>query len=103
MQDFYIKQSVNKALTLDMLEPGNQTSSCVDDVFFILKSSARRAFSAGEEQIFISTLSSMGLCLDHDYLNYLTTNLNQSSTNMENKEGRLQFIVYFYFMMNRFC
>jgi hypothetical protein len=95
MQDYYMKQSVQKALLMDQKETDSLTSSCVDDVFFILKSSARRALSTFEPSIITGTLSSIGMCLDQEYLSFLTNKLHLSAGSIEHKEGRLAFMVSF--------
>ena len=37
MEEYYMRESIAKAIQLDNIEPGNLTSSMTDDVFFILK------------------------------------------------------------------
>lgn len=38
---YFMEESVLKAIALDSLEPGQQCSSMVDDVFFIIRKSIR--------------------------------------------------------------
>ena len=37
MEEYYMRESVAKAIALDSMEGGSLTSSMADDVFFILK------------------------------------------------------------------
>ena len=78
---------------LDKKDPDSITSSAVDDVFFILKSAARRSMSTLNHQILIATLSSIGMALDQELLTWITNQLHIASGTIENKEGRLGFMV----------
>ncbi|XP_014259594.1 conserved oligomeric Golgi complex subunit 4 [Cimex lectularius] len=40
---YFMEESVRKAISMDTVEPGAQTSSMIDDVFFIVKKCIRRA------------------------------------------------------------
>lgn len=46
LERYYMQQSVNKAVAMDALDPSSQTSSMVDDVFFIVRKCIRRAASS---------------------------------------------------------
>lgn len=41
LERYYMQQSVNKAVAMDTIERGSQTSSMVDDVFFIVRKCIR--------------------------------------------------------------
>lgn len=41
LERYFLEESVNKALGMDTLEPDQQTSSMVDDVFFIVQKCVR--------------------------------------------------------------
>uniref|UniRef100_A0A0A9ZHB7 Conserved oligomeric Golgi complex subunit 4 n=2 Tax=Lygus hesperus TaxID=30085 RepID=A0A0A9ZHB7_LYGHE len=45
LEHFYMEESVRKAIQMDCVEQGSQTSSMIDDVFFIVKKCIRRASS----------------------------------------------------------
>ena len=96
IQEFYIKISVQKALEIDERDTLSITSSSVDDVFFIMKNAARRSLSSFSCILFISTLSSIGLVLDQVFMAFLITKLDHASGIIESKEGRSQFIVFFF-------
>ncbi|RXG53402.1 Conserved oligomeric Golgi complex subunit 4 [Armadillidium vulgare] len=46
LEQFYLNESFRKAVTLDSGEGQNQTSSLVDDAFYIIKKSVRRAIAS---------------------------------------------------------
>lgn len=41
LERYFLEENVNKAMGMDKLEPDQQTSSMVDDVFFIIKKCVR--------------------------------------------------------------
>lgn len=41
LERYFLEESVNKAIGMDVLEQDQQTSSMVDDVFFIVKKCVR--------------------------------------------------------------
>lgn len=41
LEQYFMEESVGKAVNLDMVEPGQHTSSMVDDTFFIIKKCIR--------------------------------------------------------------
>lgn len=41
MEQYFMEESVSKAVALDALEDGQQTSSMIDDVFFIIRKCVR--------------------------------------------------------------
>lgn len=41
LERYFLEESVNKALGMDALDPDQQTSSMVDDVFFIVQKCVR--------------------------------------------------------------
>ncbi|KAG5876538.1 hypothetical protein JTB14_010309 [Gonioctena quinquepunctata] len=47
LEQYYMEESVAKAIAMDTLESGQQTSSMVDDTFFIIRKCIRRSISTG--------------------------------------------------------
>ena len=41
LERYFLEESVNKAIGMDVLDPEQQTSSMIDDVFFIVKKCVR--------------------------------------------------------------
>ncbi|KAM6430718.1 conserved oligomeric Golgi complex subunit 4 isoform 1-T1 [Liasis olivaceus] len=46
MEEYFMRETVNKAVAMDTCEKGQQTSSMVDDVFYIVKKCIGRALSS---------------------------------------------------------
>ena len=44
LERYFLEESVNKALGMDALDPDQQTSSMVDDVFFIVQKCVRYVY-----------------------------------------------------------
>ncbi|KJE95337.1 hypothetical protein CAOG_005793 [Capsaspora owczarzaki ATCC 30864] len=66
MEEFYMKHSVLKAITMDKHEPGTLTSSGVDDVFYVLKKCTRRALSSGNVNIVCAMINHANTIIDSD-------------------------------------
>ncbi|XP_015126863.1 conserved oligomeric Golgi complex subunit 4 isoform X2 [Diachasma alloeum] len=77
LERYFLEESVNKALGMDILEQDQQTSSMVDDVFYIVKKCIRRAiFSWSIDGICAVVNMSCGI-LEGDYTNRLKNRLRQ--------------------------
>lgn len=53
LEQFYLHQSFNKALAMDTIEDAANTSSLVDDAFYIVKKSVRLVFGPCPVHIYI--------------------------------------------------
>ncbi|KAJ3385108.1 Golgi transport complex subunit 4 [Lobulomyces angularis] len=87
MEEFYIKKGVEKAIKLDKFEAGNLTSSCVDDVFFLLKRSTLRCLQSFNIETLGVFMTNLGKILDVDYLQIFKKKL-QNFNNLESKENK---------------
>ncbi|XP_011306177.1 conserved oligomeric Golgi complex subunit 4 [Fopius arisanus] len=77
LERYFLEESVNKALGMDILEQDQHTSSMVDDVFYIVKKCVRRAiFSWSIDGICAVINMSCGI-LEGDYANRLKNRLRQ--------------------------
>lgn len=45
LEQYFMEESVNKAINMDILERSQQTSSMVDDTFFIIRKCIRYSFN----------------------------------------------------------
>lgn len=75
IDEYLLKKSVDKAMKLDDYD-SQQTSSCVDDVFFILKAVLKRCISTYEPEVIGSTVRTMTKVLEGDYLNIFQQKLS---------------------------
>lgn len=57
LEEYYIEESVSKAIQIDEAVPGSLTSSMVDDSFYVLLSSGKRALSIGRAPSAVSILN----------------------------------------------
>lgn len=72
---YFMEESVLKAISLDTYETGQQYSSMVDDVFFIMRKCIRRSISTQCFDGVCAVINNAASCLDHDFLNALRTTL----------------------------
>lgn len=70
IDEYLLKKSIDKAMKLDDYDPStSQTSTCVDDVFFILKTVIKRCISTYETETVAATVRTTMKTLEIAYLN----------------------------------
>lgn len=70
IDEYLLKKSIDKAMKLDDYDPSTaQTSTCVDDVFFILKTVIKRCISTYEPEVVAATVRTTLKTLEIAYLN----------------------------------
>ncbi|KAI8355710.1 COG4 transport protein-domain-containing protein [Blakeslea trispora] len=69
IDEYLLKKTVDKAIQLDDYDSSSHTSTCVDDVFFILKTVLKRAISTYEPEVVASTTRAVAKILEFNYLN----------------------------------
>ncbi|KAJ8041998.1 Conserved oligomeric Golgi complex subunit 4 [Holothuria leucospilota] len=75
MEEYFMRESVTKAESMDSLEQGSHTSSMVDDIFFILKKCTKRAISSGSVDCACALLNHTTTILEGDYQEKLYSKL----------------------------
>ncbi|KAH8287907.1 hypothetical protein KR018_006965 [Drosophila ironensis] len=65
---YFMEESVIKAIGLDTYESGQQCSSMVDDVFFILRKSIRRSLTTQSINGTCAVINNVASCLDGDFV-----------------------------------
>ncbi|KAJ3319595.1 Golgi transport complex subunit 4 [Blyttiomyces sp. JEL0837] len=93
LNEFFMRRSIDRAMKIDEYEAGNLTSSCVDDVFYILKTCISRGLSTSDPLTVCSLLESVGRILDLDYMSVFQKKLSTTFTSTESKENRVAFMV----------
>ncbi|KAI7854030.1 COG4 transport protein-domain-containing protein [Circinella umbellata] len=69
IDSFLLKRNMDKAMKLDDYDPSSgQTSTCVDDVFFILQKVVKRSISTCEPDVVAATVKAILKTLDSGYL-----------------------------------
>lgn len=77
IDEYLMKKSIDKAMKLDEYDPSiSQTSTCVDDVFFILKTVMQRCISTYEPDVVQSTVRTITKILEIGYLNQFQQKLS---------------------------
>nr|CAB3232554.1 conserved oligomeric Golgi complex subunit 4 [Phallusia mammillata] len=74
MEEFYMRESVAKAILMDTAEPGNLTSSMTDDTFFVLKQCIKRSMTSSSIDCVCAMLNHATSVLD---LNFRDVLVNQ--------------------------
>ncbi|XP_055921896.1 conserved oligomeric Golgi complex subunit 4 [Eupeodes corollae] len=70
-EKYFMEESVLKAIALDSYEIGQQCSSMVDDVFFIIRKSIRRSLTTQSINGTCAVINNAAACLDGDFVNAL--------------------------------
>ncbi|KAG1050043.1 hypothetical protein G6F43_007659 [Rhizopus delemar] len=78
IDEYLLKKSINKAIQLDDFDTSAQhvSSTCVDDVFFILKTILKRTLSASDPEIISSTVRNLLKALENQYLAHFQTRMS---------------------------
>ncbi|KAL9930129.1 conserved oligomeric Golgi complex subunit 4 isoform 2-T2 [Glossina fuscipes fuscipes] len=75
LEKYFMEGSVIKAIALDAYENGQQCSSMVDDVFFVVRKSIRRALSSQSINGTCAVINNAASCLESDFVNALRSPL----------------------------
>ncbi|XP_055381969.1 conserved oligomeric Golgi complex subunit 4 [Condylostylus longicornis] len=68
---YFMEESVLKAIALDTYENGQQCSSMVDDVFYILRKSIRRSITTQSVNGICAVINNAATCFEGDFINAL--------------------------------
>ncbi|KAI8620669.1 COG4 transport protein-domain-containing protein [Chytriomyces sp. MP71] len=93
LQEFFLKKSIEKAIKLDEYEQGAQTSSAVDDVFYIVKTSLARTLSTTDPITVCTVLESVGRILETEYVSVFVKRCSNNIGTLETKEGKVGVLV----------
>nr|CAI5840793.1 unnamed protein product [Callosobruchus analis] len=77
LEQYYMDESIAKAVAMDTLEPSQQTSSMVDDTFFIVRKCIRRSISTGSLDGICAIINNACRALESDYCEVLKGRLRQ--------------------------
>lgn len=93
LEEFFIRRSIDKAMKIDEYERGNATSSCVDDVFYILKKSSTRVISTADPDSLCAMINVFGQVLESDYINVFQKQLSTGFPSLETQDAKIGFMV----------
>ncbi|XP_057669955.1 conserved oligomeric Golgi complex subunit 4 [Diorhabda carinulata] len=77
LEQYYMEESVAKAVSMDIIEAGQQTSSMVDDTFFIIRKCIRRSVSTGSLDGICVIINNACRVLESDFGEILRNRLRQ--------------------------
>lgn len=77
LEQYFMEESVAKAVNMDTVESSMQTSSMVDDTFFIIRKCIRRSISTGSLDGICVTINNACRVLENDYCDVLKARLKQ--------------------------
>ncbi|ENN80356.1 hypothetical protein HUJ04_002315 [Dendroctonus ponderosae] len=77
LEQYFMEESVAKAVNIDTVELSFQTSSMVDDTFFIVRKCIRRSISTGSLDGICVTINNACRVLENDYCDVLKARLKQ--------------------------
>ncbi|XP_068594461.1 conserved oligomeric Golgi complex subunit 4 [Brachionichthys hirsutus] len=77
MEEYFMRESVNKAVTMDTFEKGQLTSSMVDDCFYIVKKCISRALSSSSIDCLCAMINHANSVLESDFREVLYNKLRQ--------------------------
>ncbi|XP_010878316.1 conserved oligomeric Golgi complex subunit 4 isoform X2 [Esox lucius] len=77
MEEYYMRETVSKAVTMDTYEKGQLTSSMVDDCFYIVKKCVSRALSSSSIDCLCAMINHSTSVLESDFREVLYNKLRQ--------------------------
>ncbi|XP_069037408.1 conserved oligomeric Golgi complex subunit 4 [Lepisosteus oculatus] len=77
MEEYYMRETVNKAVAMDTYEKGQLTSSMVDDCFYIVKKCIGRALSSSSIDCLCAMINHSTSVLESDFREVLYNKLRQ--------------------------
>ncbi len=93
-------------MKIDKYEEGSTTSSCVEDVFYILKECLTRAVTTSDIECLSSMINSVNQSLEVDYLTVFQKRLLTAFATAEPKDAKIGYMVgvnlfsFFFFLCN---
>lgn len=92
LEQVYIQKSIETALKIAKYEQG-ATSTCVDDVFFILKNSTDRCVGSLDMDALGVFMSMLGKVCQQEYIVAYQKKLSNAFGGLESREGRVMFMI----------
>ncbi|XP_028824735.1 conserved oligomeric Golgi complex subunit 4-like [Denticeps clupeoides] len=75
MEEYYMRETINKAVAMDTWEAGQLTSSMVDDTFYIVKKCISRALSSSSSDCLCAMINHATSVLETDFREVLVARL----------------------------
>ncbi|KAJ3012608.1 Golgi transport complex subunit 4 [Thoreauomyces humboldtii] len=88
MEEYFIRRSVEKAMSIDSSDPSDMTSTCVEDVFYILKTCTRRALATNDSNCISAIVNGIGRILELDYMNVFQNRLSSTFAGVDARDAK---------------
>jgi hypothetical protein len=89
-------------MRIDKYEEGSTSSSCVEDVFYILKECLTRTVMTSDMECLTSMVNLVNQCLKDDYLAIFKEKLLTAFATAESKDAKFSYMVRIYLLCNEF-
>ncbi|KAF9585781.1 Golgi transport complex subunit 4 [Lunasporangiospora selenospora] len=93
MEEFFLRRSVDKAMKINEYDYGSHTSSCVDDVFYILKKTISRAVYTSNVDCLAAMINFIQRALEQDYIAVFHKSMTTVFSNGDTKDARFQYML----------
>ncbi|CAJ0895435.1 9128_t:CDS:10 [Entrophospora sp. SA101] len=93
MEEYFFRKAIEKAMSIDNYEEVNKTSSCVGDVFYILKECLNRAISTSDVDCLTTIVNQIIQSLENDYITLIQRRLFTSFAATESKDAKMGYMI----------
>ncbi|KAF9428853.1 Golgi transport complex subunit 4 [Podila epigama] len=93
IEEFFLRRSVDKAMAIDEYDVGSQTSSCVDDVFYIIKKTISRAVYTSNVDCLAAMINFVQRTLEMDYIAFFKRSMQAIALNADTRDPPLKYMV----------
>ncbi|KAG0195890.1 Golgi transport complex subunit 4 [Mortierella sp. GBA30] len=92
IEEFFLRRSVEKAMSIDEYDSNSHTSSCVDDVFYILKKTISRAVYTSNVDCLAAMINFIKNTLEMDYISVFQRSMATAFSSGDTEEARLLYM-----------
>ncbi|CAB4422955.1 unnamed protein product [Rhizophagus irregularis] len=93
IEEYFLKKSIEKAMRIDKYEEGSTSSSCVEDVFYILKECLTRTVMTSDMECLTSMVNLVNQSLKDDYLSLFKERLLTAFATAEPKDAKFGYMI----------
>ncbi|CAG8627614.1 16996_t:CDS:2 [Racocetra fulgida] len=93
MEEYFFRKAIEKAMIIDDYDEGSITSSCVGDVFYILKECLTRALSTSDLECLTSMVNLVNQSLEFDYITLFQKRLVTAFATPEPKDAKTGYMI----------
>ncbi|GBC35118.2 conserved oligomeric Golgi complex subunit 4-like [Rhizophagus irregularis DAOM 181602=DAOM 197198] len=93
IKEYFLKKSIEKAMRIDKYEEGSTSSSCVEDVFYILKECLTRTVMTSDMECLTSMVNLVNQSLKDDYLALFKERLLTAFATAEPKDAKFGYMI----------